>query len=159
VVGLARAGLLDGFLTAGYYGGSDPLTALGQRFVPGCAARARNVLLRRHHPEIPRARVSSAWSYDVALQLESRLPADRHRARRGVARWRTRRFDRALARTLRRRRPESLVVFSDVGSEFALPLCRDLGINAVLSMVHGDVREEQSILEREAASDPAFFRI
>ena len=46
-----------------------------------------------------------------------------------------------------------------MGSEFALPACRDLGIRSVLSMVHGDVREERAILEREADSDPRFFQI
>ena len=73
---------------------------------------------------------------------------------RGVARWRTRQFDRGLAQALARHRPEAALVFSDVGSEFALPACRKLGIPAVLSMVHGDVREEQVVLEREAGRRP-----
>ena len=48
-------------------------------------------------------------------------------------------------------------MFSDVGSEFTLPVCRDLGIPYVLSMVHGDVREEREVLRREAEASPEFF--
>jgi starch synthase len=153
VVGLARAGLLHIFQTAFYYGGDGPVSALGRRLAPDRFARWQRALGRRHDPEIPRARVRSAWSYDVALRLEDRLP----RARGRIARWRTRRFDRRLARVLERQRPGAAFVFSDVGSEHALPLCRELGIATVLSMFHGDVREEQRVLEREAAPD--FFRI
>ena len=91
----------------------------------------------------------------MALRLEDRLP----RARGRVARWRTRRFDRGLARSLARHPPEAALVFSDVGSEFALPTCRSRGIATLLSMVHGDVREEQLVLEREAEVAPDFFRI
>ena len=53
--------------------------------------------------------------------------------------------------------PGRSFVFSDVGSRFALPKCRELGIPAVLSMVHGDVREEREVLEREAEVSPEFF--
>ena len=38
-----------------------------------------------------------------------------------------------------------------------LPLCRRLGIPTVLSMVHGDVREEAEVLDREAEASPEFF--
>jgi glycosyltransferase involved in cell wall biosynthesis len=76
-----------------------------------------------------------------------------------VSRWRTRRFDRQLARDLAGRPPDAALIFSDVGSEQALPVCRDLGITAILSMVHGDVREERMVLEREAVAAPDFFPI
>jgi glycosyltransferase involved in cell wall biosynthesis len=46
-----------------------------------------------------------------------------------------------------------------VGSMAALPLCRRLGIKTIVSMVHGDVREEQGILARENASSPDFMQI
>ena len=39
---------------------------------------------------------------------------------------------------------------SDVGSEFALPRCRALGIASVLSMVHGDVRAERPMTSAES---------
>jgi glycosyltransferase involved in cell wall biosynthesis len=76
-----------------------------------------------------------------------------------MARWRTRRFDRILARDLARHRPDAALIFSDVGSEYALPACREHGIAAILSMVHGDVREEQLVLETEAQVAPDFFPI
>jgi glycosyltransferase involved in cell wall biosynthesis len=50
-----------------------------------------------------------------------------------------------------------LFTFSDVGSERALPRCKELGIPSVLSMVHGDVRDERQVMEREAAIAPEFF--
>ena len=37
--------------------------------------------------------------------------------------------------------------------------CRRLGIASVLSMVHGDVREERRVMEIEAATAPDFFPI
>ena len=40
-----------------------------------------------------------------------------------------------------------------------LPLCRRLGIPTILSMVHGDVREEVEVLDREAEGAPEFFPI
>ncbi|MEA2632173.1 MAG: hypothetical protein QOE66_2392, partial [Chloroflexota bacterium] len=107
VVGLARSKLLHSFLTAYYYGGDGPLSALGRRLAPGRFARLQRVLGRRHDPEIPRSRVRSAWGYDLALGVERRLPVERQRARRRVARWRTEWFDRRLARALSRERPEA----------------------------------------------------
>src|SRR4029077_7172102 len=95
----------------------------------------------------------------VALGLERRLAASRPRARRRLARWRTEWFDRRLAVTLGRASAQAALIFSDVGSECALPLCRARGIGTILSMVHGDVREEQEVLDREAETAPDFFPI
>jgi hypothetical protein len=159
VVGLAREGLLREFLTGFYYGGAGRLSALGRQLAPCHFARWRRVLKRRHHPGIPAARVRMMPSFDVAIAVEGRVGRVSPRARAAVARWRTRRFDRALARLLERERPGALLVFSDVGSEHALPTCRKLGIASVLSMVHGDVREERQVLEEEAQRAPDFFRI
>ena len=159
VIGLANAGLLDRFQTAFYHGGDGPWLSLGSRLSPARTARLRRVLGRRHHPEIPRANVRADWSYDLALQVEGRLPARHRRARNLLARWRARSFDRRLARALLRHQPATALIFSDVGSEFSLPACRKYGIATVLSMVHGDVREESEILDREAATAPDFFPI
>jgi hypothetical protein len=158
VVGLARAGQLHRFLTGYYYsGGTGPLAALSRRLIPGRFARWERILRRRHDPEIPRGQVCSSWGFDLALGLERRLPPARGGLRRRVARWRTEQFDGRLARLLARERPAGALIFSDVGSERALPLCRSLGIGTVLSMVHGDVREEQEVLAREAERSPDFF--
>ncbi|MGE5754691.1 MAG: glycosyltransferase family 1 protein, partial [Planctomycetaceae bacterium] len=67
VIGLARTGLLHSFQTAYYHGGEGPLLTLGGRLAPESSARLRRLLGRRHHPEIPRADVRAAWSYDLAL--------------------------------------------------------------------------------------------
>ena len=153
-VGLARAGELDRFVTGFYSADKGPLRALAGR-----SPRLRKALARRHVPEIPEGRVRSLWTFDVALAAESRLARPFPDGRRAVARWRTRRFDRTLARHFAESRPDAAFVFSDVGSEFALPACRDLGIPSVLSMVHGDVREEREVLRIEAESAPDFFPI
>ncbi len=159
VAGLTASHQLDRFLTGFYHRGEGPLSALAGQIAP-CAARGwRKTLARRHHPEIPPGRVRSAWSFDLALAAESRLARDHPVARTALARRRTRRFDRSLAKLLRQRRPDAALIFSDVGSEFALPACRELGTPAVLSMVHGDVREEREVLRIERETAPEFFPI
>ena len=98
-------------------------------------------------------------SFDLLLRLEARLGDKLPGLSRALARWRTERFDAQLARMIDRARPEVLLAFSDVGSMAALPLCRRLGIKTIVSMVHGDVREEQELLERETRSSPDFMPI
>jgi glycosyl transferase family 1/glycosyl transferase family 4 len=159
VVGLSRAGLLGQFLTASYYDRAGRLATLARRLAPDHLARLERILLRRHDPEIPPGRVRSEPGFDLALRLESHLAATRPGLRRAVARWRTERFDARLARTLSRTRPGALLVFSDVGSAVALPACRRLGIPTILSMVHGDVREERQVLAEEAEASPEFLPI
>src|SRR5262249_36798981 len=150
VVGLARAGLVGEFLTGFYYRGDGLPGRLGRS-----SPRVERVFRKRQHPDVPAERVRSAWGFDVALALENRAA----RLRPRVARWRTRHFDRLLAREVDRVRPEVLFAFSDVGSEFALPWCRELGIPIVLSLVHGDVLEEIEVLYREAQLSPEFRAI
>lgn len=159
VIGLDRAQLLHSFETAYYYRGPGPIGSLARRMAPGRYARLERALARRHDPEIPAARVRGSWSYDLALRVEGELARRGHQARADVARWRTDRFDRRLARALSRQRPRAALIFSDVGSRHSLPVCRSLGIGSILSMVHGDVREERQVLEREAESAPDFFPI
>ncbi|WP_337176023.1 glycosyltransferase family 4 protein [Paludisphaera sp.] len=157
VVGLARAGMLRRFVTS-YYHDPDGLGAtLARKLAPGAYDRCRGFLARRHDDEIPADRVTSLPSVDVALRLESRIGGRRPRLRRAAARARTHWFDRRLAGMLAASRPEALLAFSDVASDFAMPLCRRLGIGVVLSMVHGDVREEARVLEAEEAHAPEFF--
>jgi glycosyltransferase involved in cell wall biosynthesis len=103
--------------------------------------------------------VESTWSFDLALAIENRTAARSPILSHAAARWRTRRFDRVVAKAVECHRPEAALVFSDVGTEHALPACRGLGIPSILSMVHGDVREERAVLEHEAAEAPDFFPI
>lgn len=158
-IGLAEAGLLDRFVTGFYHRGHGVASEWARRLLPCQFARIRRTLRRRHDRRIPAARVESAWSFDAALAAEARLAARRPEAQHAVARWRTRRFDRIVADAIGRRRPDAALVFSDVGSELALPACREWGVTSVLSMVHGDVREEKAVLEIEAAESPDFFPI
>jgi alpha-maltose-1-phosphate synthase len=156
VIGLNHAGLLGGFVTASYYNPNSRLAALIRRFAPD---RLERLLLRRHDPEIPVDRVRAHPAFDVAVRLETRLAASRPRLKRAVAKWRTQWFDDRLARSVEELRPRALLAFSDVASVRTFPGCRRLGIPTILSMVHGDVREEQVVLEREAETSPEFLSI
>jgi hypothetical protein len=159
VVGLSRAGLLHSFHTAYYYRGESTFGAVARRVAPERVGRWQRVLRRRFDPEIPAGLVRPSWSYDLALRIENRLSTRGPLNRRAVARWRTRRFDHALAEAVKRDRPGSVLVFSDVGSDSTIPACRSLEIPTVLSMVHGDVREERMVLDREAQASPEYFRL
>jgi len=156
VIGFAQAGALGRFVTGYYYGGHGRLSELARRYLPCRFHRIRRQLLRRHDQRIPSDRVALAPSFDFALAIENRMTGWSG-ARRGVGEWRTRHFDRLVARQIERTRPDVAFLFSDVGSEFALPTCRRLGIPTLLSMVHGDVREEQEVLNREAVESPDYF--
>ena len=159
VVGLNRGRLLRAFVTSSYYNPEGRLPGLLRRLAPNRFARLERVLLRRHDPEIPRSRVRAVPSVDLAVRLEGRLAEQTPRLKRALARWRTERFDGLVARAIARTRPAAAVLFSDVGSELTLPLCRRLGIPTIVSMVHGDVREERQVLEAEAAAAPDFLPI
>src|SRR5271166_5892414 len=76
VIGLNRAGLLGGFLTAAYYKRDGLVPALARRLIPGCYARLERVLLRRHEAEIQQSSVRAVPSFDLALRLEARLGND-----------------------------------------------------------------------------------
>ncbi len=158
-IGLAEAGQLDRFVTGFYHKGHGPALRVVRSLVPCRFSRVREALKKRHDRRIPGDRVESAWSFDAALAIENRLASKNLKAHHAVARWRTRRFDRIASRAIERLRPATALIFSDVGSEFALATCRRLGIRSVLSMVHGDVREERAVLEREAERSPDFFPI
>lgn len=159
VAGFAKSNRLGSFQTGYYYAGADRATVLARQYAPCHYVKWRKRLKRRHHPAIPSRLVSSHPSFDLALAIEKRCgktaPGVRHR----IARWRTDRFDRNVAEALERDRPDAAFVFSDVASAHALPYCKDLGIPSILSMVHGDVREEREVLLREEARSPEFFSI
>ena len=157
VIGLDQAGALDCFQTSFYYRGHGPASELARGFFPCQFARLRRSLRKRHDRLIPADRVQADWSFDLSLALENRLADRSPKLQHAAARWRTRRFDRIVARSIERRHPAAALLFSDVGTEHALPTCRRLGIPSILSMVHGDVREEKLVLDREAAESPDFF--
>lgn len=155
--GLARSEMLDCFLTSFYYGGDERVFRWAKIFAPTRLKRWEPWLKRRQHPEIPSQLVHPKPGFDLALAIENRLGARQPGVRHRIAQWRTEHFDNALANTLKTRRPQALLVFSDVGSEITLPLCQRLGIPSILSMVHGDVREEQTLLIDEQRLAPEHF--
>lgn len=150
--GLSASGRLDRFVT-GYF--HDDQTWAG-RMAP---SRVRRLLRKRSHAGIAADRVDCVPSFDGALAIERRLSGDATRLRATLARWRTERFDRRVASIIARRRPDAVILFSDVGSEVAGPLCKRLGIPTVLSMVHGVVQEERAVLAMEQERSPEAFRL
>ncbi len=157
VVGLARAGMLKRFVTSYYHDPDGAVARIARALAPAAYDRRRGFLARRHDVEIPADRVASLPSVDLALKLESRVGGRSPGLRRAAGKARTHWFDRRLAGILAASRPGALLAFSDVASGFAMPWCRRLGIPVVLSMVHGDVREEARVLEVERAAAPEFF--
>ena len=161
VIGLSQSGLLDRFVTSSYFDPDLPLVRLARRIAPQQYAKWERILRRRNHPDIPSERVCSLSIIDVLLRIESRVAGrgGRVKLKRLLAQARTTWFDQRLSRIVAQRCPSALLVFSDVASEWTLPLCRRLGIPTVLSMVHGDVREEVEILNQEANLAPEYFPI
>ena len=152
VIGLHRARRLRGFLTACYYDPGSRLASLARRLVPRTILSARASLAPPPRPGNPRGgRAEQSRRSTCCSGSKPGLAPAAPGVTRALARWRTKHFDAQLARTIERTRPELLLAFSDVGSMATLPLCRRLGIKTIVSMVHGDVREEQGVLERETA--------
>jgi glycosyltransferase involved in cell wall biosynthesis len=159
VVGLAQRDLLESFHTAYYHRSPRNSASRFARIAPRTIERIDRLSMRRHDPEIPSDRVRIHAEYDLALAAENRLAGRHPAARRELARLRTRRFDRVVASNLERSRPDVLLTFSDVGSEFALPKCVELGIGSIVSVVCGEPSEERAIMEIEAETSPDFFPI
>jgi glycosyltransferase involved in cell wall biosynthesis len=161
VVGLNEAGLLERFVTSTYYNPESPFPRLARHFVSRRWAQWERHLLRRYNAGIPANLVSDVPSIDLLLRIEALAAGRAHSLvlKRTCAQARTVWFDHRLSRLVARYRPSALLVFSDVASGKTLPLCRRLGIPTVLSMVHGDVREEIEVLDREAMVAPDFFPI
>jgi len=161
VISLSRARLLDQFITSSYFNPDSPLASLTRRVAPQRYTKWEEILRRRNHPEIPSKQVCALPIIDFLLRIESRVAsrAGTVRLKRLLAQARTTWFDQRLSRIVARRSPSALLVFSDAGSAWTLPLCHRLGIPAVLSMVHGDIREEIQVLDQELTLAPEYFPI
>ncbi len=155
VAGLAEVDMLGKFVTAFYYGGHGTLSEIARRYAPCKFHQIRRQLLRRNDRRIPANRVKSVPSFDLALAAENRTQSAS--LRRKIAAWRTERFDHIVASQIKKSKPDVVFLFSDVGSRYALPVCKRLGIPTMLSMVHGEVLEECEILEREQVESPDYF--
>ena len=159
VVGLARAGRLGRFVTAFYYAGDGLLSGVARRLAPQGFARCERLLRRRHEPEIPPRRVRSDWGFDLALAAERRSRPATPRSGCGSpdggpdgstgssnGRW----FATVPARPC----------FSATSPRSSpCPRAGGSALPSVLSMVHGDVREERRVMEVEAETAPDFFPI
>ncbi len=158
-LGLAQRGQLQRFLTGFYYHDENPLLRFIRRSVPHQFNRIERSLKKRFIEGLPSDLVTGTLAFDCGLRLERSLQGRSDPIRRSIGRWRTEQFDHHAARLIKRDRPDVGFFFSDVGSEHAIPTCRQLGIPVVLSMVHGEVREESLVLAEEQRRSPEFFSI
>lgn len=156
VSGLAFCDRLAEFLTAFYFNEQHISARLASRCLGQTYQRWLPKLRRRGITGLNPRLVRAEPLADLCSAVGDRL-SDQWRHR--LFRLRTRSFDRAVANRVERLKPDVVLLFSDVGSEFALPRCRSLGIASVLSMVHGDVREEAALLDDEAQRSPEYFPI
>jgi hypothetical protein len=157
VAGLAEAGRLDQFVTSFFDTDNAILNRLRGLLPRRWQGRVERQLGRRRHSGIPSDRVISVASVDAWHAAERRFTRPATAARRALVRARTAHFDRILAQQIARRRPGAVLLFSDVGSTHAGATCRRLGIPVILSMVHGDVREELQVLKAERERSPEVF--
>lgn len=160
VAGLSEKNRLCQFLT-GYY--HKPF--LVNSMLPKMGRRGRsllNQLERRQIAGLDSGQVQSFGDYDASIRLENWLANRRPGLRARLARNRTERFDRQMARSIPRLKAQgarSALFFSDVGSVHAMAEARRNGLKVVLSMVTGHVDEEMEILERERLREPSFFPV
>jgi glycosyltransferase involved in cell wall biosynthesis len=157
VAALARTGVLGRFHTAYYHNGARWPEGWLRGVAPKRAERLGALLRRRFDQEIPVARVNSHPFVDLMSAAENRCASPG--LRRLLAVRRTEQFDRVLAHSIESNPPDSLLLFSDVGSVHTISTCKRLGIPVCLSVVHGDPDEEVEILEREANRSPDFYSL
>jgi glycosyltransferase involved in cell wall biosynthesis len=161
VLGLSQAGMLERFVTSTYYNPAALLPRIAQAVASDQWDSWKLILSNRYQPGIPADRVSSFPIVDLALWLEAQgsAHAGTFTVNRNVAKARTIYFDWQLSRIIQRTCPSAVVVFSDVASGITLALCRQRRIPAVLSMVHGEIHEENEVLNHQASTTPEFDSI
>ena len=133
--------------------GATPASEPARQF-PRQLARLREGPPQAARPPHPGRLGSNGVELRRGPRPRNRMASRSPRVQHAAARWRTRGSTGSSPRPtaapprgrpdLRRRRHRAR----------SLPLCRRLGIPTVLSMVHGDVREEREVLAREAAERP-----
>ena len=144
-IGLDRAGLLHSFRTALLLPGTPALGGARRGgLAPGPFAQVDGALAAASRPGDP-GRAGplglglSTWPSGSRAGSPARVPTPAASWRGGGPGGST----GSLARPSNATGPGRSSSSATSAREYALPACRDLGIPAVLSMVHGDVREER----------------
>ncbi len=157
VAALQREGFDCRFETGFFFRERAASTRLARALPGKLGARALRELKRRHHPEVDVARVGLRPFSELVYVAANRLGLGGDRLARVIA-WRNDRFDAAVARQVRRTRPD-VVIGHDGSALLAGRAARRVGALAVLNQVVGHVEDALAIFREEAASSPEFAEV
>jgi glycosyltransferase involved in cell wall biosynthesis len=154
VASLQRHGFDTRFET-GFFYKEQAWPARFARLLPGkLGARATRELRRRFNPEVDPARVGMRPLAEAMYVIANRLGLSPARLMRVIA-WRNEWFDRAVARQVRRDRPD-VVIGHDGSALRALRAVKEQGGLAVLNQVVGHVEAGLELFREEAVLSPEF---
>jgi glycosyltransferase involved in cell wall biosynthesis len=154
VAALQREGFDCRFETGFFFRERAPSARLARALPGKIGARALRELKRRHHPEVDVARVGLRPFSELVYVAANRMGLGSDRLARVIA-WRNDRFDAAVARQVRRTKPD-VVIGHDGSALLAARAARASGALAVLNQVVGHVETALEIFREEAATAPEF---
>jgi glycosyltransferase involved in cell wall biosynthesis/SAM-dependent methyltransferase len=151
---LDRAGLLQRFVTGVRFSEAGALAA-AMRLLPAARAEKwRRRCARRSFPEIPAERILTRPIAEAAYLAATRFPIVRRHAERLVD-WRNLIFDRSVARSLGRERPDAVICFDTCALE-AFRAARRLGSQTILDVSIAPLAAVRECYLREAWLWPEF---
>lgn len=154
VAALQREGFDCRFETGFFYRERAPSARLARSLPGALGAKMTRELRRRHHPGVDVARLGLRPFSELIYVAANRLGLSADRLARLIA-WRNDRFDAAVARQVRRTRPD-IVIGHDGSAEFAARAAKSVGALAVLNQVVGHVETALELFREEAAIAPEF---
>jgi len=153
VLSMQEAGYLKKYVTGFYYRpnrivracieGSRPLSQLVERGFSG-----------RHRPELDAGRVRMVPALELLYIVAHRLKFPK-KIIATLWRWRTGRFDRALARILENERPAAVICYNDCAIH-SLHKAKSLGIFCILDQMIGHVQSAVRFFQEESKLHPDF---
>jgi glycosyltransferase involved in cell wall biosynthesis len=154
VAALQREGFDCRFETGFFFRERAPSARLARALPGRLGARALRELKRRHHPEVDVGRVGLRPFSELVYVAANRMGLGPERLARVIA-WRNERFDAAVARQVRRTRPQ-VVIGHDGSALLGARAARAVGALAVLNQVVGHVEDALAIFRAEAETAPEF---
>jgi alpha-maltose-1-phosphate synthase len=151
---LGRAGLLQRFVTGVRFAESGALAGALRLLPAARAEKWRRRLARRSFPGIPAERILTRPIAEGAYLAATRFRAGRRHGERLVD-WRNLIFDRSVARSLDRERPEGVICF-DTCALAAFRAARRLGIRTILDVSIAPLAAIRECYLREARLWPEF---
>ena len=154
VAALQREGFDCRFETGFFYRERAPSARLARSLPGALGSKITRELRRRHHPGVDVARLGLRPLSEMIYVAANRLGLSPERLARLIA-WRNDRFDSAVARQVRRQKPD-IVIGHDGSAEFAQRAAKSIGALAVLNQVVGHVETALELFREEASLAPEF---